>query len=437
MAADVRIANLLALLRTDSLNTLFTWITLLGKSQVMLCFIAVTTALIWLKGPKRHIVAFYTCVIGSKAFTYLGKLAFHRTRPEAALYLEHSYSFPSGHATIAASFYGFLAYLLIRSAESWKTKVNLFFTALVIIAAIGLSRNYLGVHYLSDVWCGYLISSMWLIIAITLAEWLGQQNWFNRPCPRIPGVRPISFCLVGGAVLFYILFGLHYNPPLAPKTTAKTFKVEAATDIFASAQTKYTESLLGERQEPVNFLFLAANDTQLTAALRKAGWVKANQANLHSLLQTAKALILLSISDIAKSLENNSGPKNSADFIVDLTDRLTVRMAGTIEDLDDKLAIIKEELIQSSSLELRQKLTTIRRESIMLRRYLSPQREALTRLTATKIPWLGETDRIRLREVSDKLIRYVEDLLRLHNPLLAFMTALPSAPAWLSVWRIP
>lgn len=132
-------------------------------------------------------------------------------------------------------------------------------------------------------------------------------------------------------------------------------------------------------------------------------------ADQHRVVTTRKRA-LLSVSDIARSLQNNSGPLNSADFIVDLTDRLTARMSGTIEGIDDNLAIVEEEIIESSRLELRQKLTTIRREAIMLRRYLAPQREALTRIHTEKISWLGETDRIRLRETSDKLIRYVEDL---------------------------
>jgi len=132
-------------------------------------------------------------------------------------------------------------------------------------------------------------------------------------------------------------------------------------------------------------------------------------ADKHRVVTTRKRA-LLSMSDIAKSLQNNNGPETTADFIVDLADRLTVRMSGTIDDLDDQLALVEEELIESSSLELRQKLTMIRREAIMLRRYLAPQREALTRISSEKIPWVTETDRMRLREVSDKLIRYVEDL---------------------------
>jgi len=290
VSADVRVANLLAAFRTDGLNTVFTWLTLLGKSQVVLCFLAAATLLIWIWLPKRYILSLYTVVIGSEAFTYLGKIALHRPRPEAALYLEHSYSFPSGHATIAVSLYGFLTYLLIRFTRSWPAKVNLFFIGVFVIVTIGLSRIYLGVHYLSDVWCGYLVGGMWLIIGIALAEWTGQQE-HGQKIPG-PAARPISFGLVGGAALFYLLFGLHYHPPLAPKSAEKSVAVAAATDIFTNPQMRYTESLLGERQEPINILFIAENMNDLNRVLERAGWVRTNQADFTSLLRTVRALIL-------------------------------------------------------------------------------------------------------------------------------------------------
>ena len=104
IAADIRIANLFFVLRTDVLTNIFTWITLLGKSQVILGFIAVSVVLLWLWRKNYYILSLFIAVTGSEAFTYLGKLAFHRPRPEQAVYAEHSFSFPSGHATIAVAF---------------------------------------------------------------------------------------------------------------------------------------------------------------------------------------------------------------------------------------------------------------------------------------------------------------------------------------------
>jgi zinc transporter len=52
----------------------------------------------------------------------------------------------------------------------------------------------------------------------------------------------------------------------------------------------------------------------------------------------------------------------------------------------------------------------LRREILKLRRYLSPQRDALARLQTANVAWFGNDDRMRIREAHDKVMRYLEDL---------------------------
>jgi len=129
----------------------------------------------------------------------------------------------------------------------------------------------------------------------------------------------------------------------------------------------------------------------------------------HRIITTRKRP-LLSISDIAESLKKNKGPKTTGEFVVDLTDWLITRMQGTIEGIEDRLGQLEEDVIAIGNAELRNALLNIRRESIMLRRYLAPQREALIKLYSEDISWMHNGERIRIREVTDSLIRYLEDL---------------------------
>lgn len=292
IAADIRIANLLVAFRTDALTNVFSWITLLGKSQVILGFIAIAVAFLWIWRKNYYILSLFIAVTGSEAFTYLGKLAFHRPRPEMAVYAEHSFSFPSGHATIAVAFYGFVGYLLMRFVQSWNRKVNIFFTTIFVIVAIGLSRVYLGVHYISDVWSGYLVGAMWLIIAISFSEWLGHQKRSTKSISPVGGAQPISFALVFLAILFYAGFSINYHPPLASVPSNNAVVVSKSTDIFTNEQMKYTETLIGEKQEPVNFILLAKDDSQLVAALQQAGWVVTDKADISSFIKAVNSLIL-------------------------------------------------------------------------------------------------------------------------------------------------
>lgn len=119
---------------------------------------------------------------------------------------------------------------------------------------------------------------------------------------------------------------------------------------------------------------------------------------------------ILSISDIQASLEQGTGPESIGDFLVQVTGRLMERMRQVIDGLEDSVADLEDQVLTAESHQLRTQLAAQRRQAISLRRYLSPQREALSRLLTEKIPWLDESDRVRLREVSDSLVRYIEDL---------------------------
>lgn len=107
--------------------------------------------------------------------TYLLKIFFHRERPSIALYTENSFSFPSGHAAVAVAFYGYLTYVLVRNLKTRRGKITAACAGTVVIFVLGLSRLYLGVHFVSDVVGGYVIGAFWLIVAISMVEWLASD----------------------------------------------------------------------------------------------------------------------------------------------------------------------------------------------------------------------------------------------------------------------
>ena len=125
---------------------------------------------------------------------------------------------------------------------------------------------------------------------------------------------------------------------------------------------------------------------------------------------TTRRRKLLSVADLCSAVEKGKGPRTSGEFLEDVADRLMVRMGGVIDDLEDKAAELEEAVLTAESHELRPMLASIRRDAINLRRYMAPQREAITRLQSEKISWLAEEDRVRLRETYDRLTRYIEDL---------------------------
>lgn len=93
---------------------------------------------------------------------------FHRERPsfDALIDAAH-YSFPSGHAMNSTAFYGFLCYLVLSFTSS-KQRSRKWWIAItvILIGLIGMSRIYLGVHYLIDVLAGFSAGMVWLLVII-------------------------------------------------------------------------------------------------------------------------------------------------------------------------------------------------------------------------------------------------------------------------------
>ena len=293
VAVDIRVANLFYAFRDMELITFFMWVTLLAKWQIVIGGAIVATIVLWMWRRRIYIFPLWATLVGSELFNLFGKLAFHRPRPEIAYYAEHGFSFPSGHATIAVAFYGFLTYLLLRETKKWGRKATILFFGVVIILAIGLSRLYLGVHYMSDVWGGYLSGSLLLIIGIALVEWTKHRSLATASFFASRRVKIISSVFIATLVGSYTLFALQYHPPLNASQSEQSVVVE---NILASFQEnkipQFTETLFGNKQEPLNFIVVAKNDAEVINVMNRAGWRLADNATVSSVFTLAKSAIM-------------------------------------------------------------------------------------------------------------------------------------------------
>ncbi len=119
---------------------------------------------------------------------------------------------------------------------------------------------------------------------------------------------------------------------------------------------------------------------------------------------------LLSVDDLVSDLKSGEGPQSSADFIAQLCYRLASRMGGPVLEAEDHLDELEESLLSLSRNKLRSELGQLRRQCIALRRYMTPQREALSWLISERLPWFGESQRALVREAQDQLAHKIEAL---------------------------
>jgi undecaprenyl-diphosphatase len=99
-------------------------------------------------------------LVGALVLYNAMKVALARPRPPLGVRLMHvgGFAFPSGHATASAAVYAMLAIVLTRRGLG---QVAPFVAATIIVAIVGASRIYLGVHWLTDVLGGWALGLAW------------------------------------------------------------------------------------------------------------------------------------------------------------------------------------------------------------------------------------------------------------------------------------
>lgn len=136
-------------------------------AEVLVAVFATALVLFLVRRWNRAAVWLATSMAGALVLDLSLKHGFHRARPVPFFGIApHSYSFPSGHALFSFCIYGVLAGLLARRMKSNLLAALVWTAAALLIAAIGLSRIYLGVHYPTDVLAGYLAGAIWVTALI-------------------------------------------------------------------------------------------------------------------------------------------------------------------------------------------------------------------------------------------------------------------------------
>jgi membrane-associated phospholipid phosphatase len=158
-------------LRTPGLDRFLTGFTHLGGPTGMTIIAAAVTALmVWRWRARTPLVLMLIAVAGSLLITIVGKASVSRVRPplvDAVPPYEHSFSFPSGHALNSTVIAGLVAYLIVRRLDSALQRGLVVGLAGLWAVSIGLSRVFLGHHWLTDVMFGWVIGLAWLAVVIT------------------------------------------------------------------------------------------------------------------------------------------------------------------------------------------------------------------------------------------------------------------------------
>ena len=176
---DTYILELLYSSRSDALVQLLTYVTQFG-STIMIGGLALALGLfLMIRERLSNFAGLCISVMGTIAVVFPLKELVGRARPDVIYqaYLTDGFSFPSGHSSLSLALYGFIVYLAWKNFPRWRMYVLVGLGTLV--ALVGFSRLYLGLHFASYVLAGYFIAGIFLLLGILASERLSRHSlWF-------------------------------------------------------------------------------------------------------------------------------------------------------------------------------------------------------------------------------------------------------------------
>lgn len=153
-------------------------ITALGSSTVLALLTLLVFGFLYLQ--KLHRAAWLTLIsAGSGAIMgTLLKWLIGRPRPTEVPHLMEvsTLSFPSGHSMMSAVVYLTLGALLARLVARPGLKVYVILSAVLVTVLVGVSRVYVGVHYVTDVLAGWTAGTVWATLCWLVAYQLQRRG---------------------------------------------------------------------------------------------------------------------------------------------------------------------------------------------------------------------------------------------------------------------
>lgn len=144
-------------------------VTTAGSSLVLTPLTVALSVLLYIRRNRRKSVLLLSTMGGSAVLTVTLKQLIGRPRPdpgavrvvppELASKYAQEFGFPSGHTLASTCFFGFVIYLLLKNGNLRNPKVLLLIS---LILLVGISRVYLGAHWITDVIGGWIIGACWL-----------------------------------------------------------------------------------------------------------------------------------------------------------------------------------------------------------------------------------------------------------------------------------
>jgi membrane-associated phospholipid phosphatase len=159
-------------------------VTQLGSAWFVILLLSMVTAAVLARHAGRTLAATGpVSAAGAALLVTTVKLLIARPRPTVGdvVAVASGFSFPSGHSAQAVACYGALAWLIAHLTVTRRSTIAAWAGAALVALAIGFSRLYLGVHWLSDVVGGFVLGAAWLSVTLSAVAAWERSPWSSTP----------------------------------------------------------------------------------------------------------------------------------------------------------------------------------------------------------------------------------------------------------------
>lgn len=169
---DAPVLEFMVTHRTSGLNDAVTGFTHLGGPvgfPVVAC--AIVALLVWRTRSVHRALVLILGTVSALSIIVFGKELTQRSRPDVSLAVppfEHSPSFPSGHTLNSTVFAALVLYTCWNVAGRRSVRTVLATLCALWALGMGLSRVYLGHHWLTDVLAGWAFGLAWAMLVIAI-----------------------------------------------------------------------------------------------------------------------------------------------------------------------------------------------------------------------------------------------------------------------------
>ena len=197
---DQAVAGLFRRLRSDTLDPLVVLVSSFGDSANLLPLSLIIAVALWRKGDRAAALHWLGAMLLLALLNHLLKNAIALPRPPYLLQPLGSFSFPSGHSANGTLFCALGASLIAQQLPH-RRRLWVYALAALPAGAIGLSRLYLGVHWLTDV-----IGGVCLALAVCALSRISYSRYQKRLAWRRPERLALAAALCWSSAYLYWRF---------------------------------------------------------------------------------------------------------------------------------------------------------------------------------------------------------------------------------------